>query len=339
MTEKRDNFEAMLLDLHLGQLSPEQEAELRQEIASSPELTEQSEKLGQLLGVLDADEAPVPPPDLSHHVMNHIAASGKILPFEQSKSVLPAGKGQDLSANPVLTLRELIAIAACITLFLGIFVPGYRKAQNVAQRNLCRNNLRAISAGYQAYAAENDSFLPYVGYVPNGSWLATRTPQVKRYSNTKPMFQLVKQKYIDRDNTKVFVCPSVPDGRAMKADDFDDFDDFAEPANVSYSSLLMNQPEGRRLDKMNRRMVLVADRNPLFDQRVTAHRISPYEVGNSLVHEDGAGQNAVFVDGRDDWFTEPTIGVDNDNIYRIGDRTLYSGTETPASESDTMLVP
>ena len=48
-----------------------------------------------------------------------------------------------------------------ITLFVGIFVPGYFKAQNVARRHLCRENLRQIWTGMSGYAQENDGYAAY----------------------------------------------------------------------------------------------------------------------------------------------------------------------------------
>ena len=126
----------------------------------------------------------------------------------------------------------------------------------------------------------------------------------------------------------------------MLADNYREFNDFAEPANNSYSYQLMNVPKGPRLHKMNPMVVLMGDRNPLFDSRA-GHNLSPYDESaiNSVAHEQGAGQNVVYVSGHGGWFTHPTIGVNRDNIYRIKQLMRYQGTEKPASPTDTMLVP
>lgn len=340
MHDEPDTIESLLLDLHLGRLDGEQAERVERMLADSPELAERSERLREMLRRLDTYEMPEPSEGLADAVMARIDEQTQPLSFEKAASVVPAGSAQDLSASPAMSLRELIAIAACITLFIGIFVPGYRKAQNIAQRNVCRNNLRLVTQGMDAYTQENDGFLPWQGYVQKASWLATRTPNVPRYSNSGSLFALLRQKYVSNDDPSVFLCPSDPDGRPMLADDYRAFDDFAEPANVSYSSMLMNVPKPRRAARMNPRMVLIADRNPLFDQRAGGHRISPYdEVGNSFTHGEGAGQNAVYIGGQGGWFTEPTIGVDKDDIYRVGDLSRYQGTETPVCPTDTMLVP
>jgi hypothetical protein len=128
----------------------------------------------------------------------------------------------------------------------------------------------------------------------------------------------------------------------MLADDYRQFTDFAERANNSYSFLFMNWPKGLRLEDMrkgvSRGMVLVADRNPHFAGTPGAvKRALAYRLSNSLQHEDGAGQNAIHVSGSGGWFTSPKIGVDHDDIYKVGGVEQYQGTERPVSETDTFL--
>lgn len=339
MRHEPESVESVLLDLHLGRLAPEQARQIQERLASLPELASQSRALHHVLGLLDAYDGPEPPEDLTASVMARVQEQARVLPFKEAASAVPAGSAQDLSASPVLSLRELIAIAACITLFVGVFVPGYFKAQRIAARNLCREHLRQIGYGMASYTEANDGYLPWAGYVPNGSWLATRTPNVRRFSNTKPVFLLLRHGFVRDRDSRIFTCPSAPNSRPMIAEDYKEFSDFAEPANNSYSFLFMNLPKGRRVEKMHVRMALVADRNPLFDSRAVGHRINPYDVGNSVAHDGGAGQNVVYVSGHGGWFTEPTIGVNRDNIYRAGEMVHYQGTEKPVSKTDTMMVP
>jgi hypothetical protein len=340
MRNEPEVMESLLLDLHLRRLEAEEAQQVEEAVAGSPELAAKSRALRNLLGLLDAVDIPEPPGNLADSVMARIDEHTRPLPFtKEAATVVPAGGAHDLSGSPMLSLRELIAIAACITLFVGIFVPGYQKAQNIARRGVCRENLRLVSAGTLDYAQANRGFLPYVGHVPNGSWLPTRTPNVPRYSNTRPVFVLLQQGHIT--DPRVFICPSDPSARPMIAEDnkqdYKQFSDFAERENCSYSPLFMNLPQGRKIEKMNPRMVLLADRNPYFDDRAAGHRISPYDASNSFAHEDGAGQNAVYVSGEGGWYNRPTIGVDRDNIYQAGDRTHYTGIEAPISETDSFL--
>jgi len=338
MHDEPESVESQLLDLHLSRLDPEPARQTEEAIAASPALAATSRGLRDLLGLLGTYDAPGPPADLAESVMARVAEQGGVLPFKEAASAVPAGTAQDLSASPVLSLRELIAIAACITLFVGVFVPGYFKAQRIASRNLCRQNVRQIWQAAASYAQANRGYLPWAGYVPKGSWLATRTPNVRRFSNTRPVFLLLRGGFIPDNDPRVFLCPSVPNTRPMIADDYGEFSDFAEPANISYSFLFMNRPQGWLLENMADRMVLLADPNPLFDSRAAGRRINPYnDVGNSFAHENGAGQNAVYVSGRGGWFTEPTIGVGSDHIYQAGELVYYEGTEEPVSDEDTFL--
>jgi hypothetical protein len=339
MREEPQAIESMLLDLHLNRLDVDQARQVEEALAQSPDLAGKSRALRDLLGLLDTVEVPEPSARLADSVMARIDEHTRPVPFEAMTPV-PAGESREVSGSHVLSLRELIAIAACITLFVGIFVPGYQKAQNIARRTMCRSSLNAMSVGYSAYAQQNNGFLPWFGYAPKASWLPTPTPNVARYSNTRTVFILLQQGLIPKDNPRVFTCPSMPNARPMIAQDYKRFDDFAEPANISYSPILMNVANGRRVEKMDPQMVIAADANPLFDGRGGRHRISPYdETGNSLTHEEGAGQNAVYVGGSGGWYTKPTIGVNRDNIYRAEWLSHYTGMERPLSDTDTLLVP
>ena len=46
----------------------------------------------------------------------------------------------------------------------------------------------------------------------------------------------------------------------------------------------------------------------------------------------------LYVEGHSGWYTEPTIGVAGDNIYRAGQLVRYQGNEQPVSVTDTFLV-
>lgn len=337
MPDELPDIESMLLDLHLNRLESDQAREVEEALAESPDLAGKSRALRDLLSHLDAADVPEPTVSLADAVMGRIEKAVRPLPFKEMTPVSPG----ESAGTRFFSLRELIAIAACILLFVGIFVPGYQKTRSIARRNMCSHNLRAASIANSAYAQQSDGFLPWFGHQPNASWLPVRAPNVPRFSNSRTMFVLLQQGLIPNNNPRVFICPSVPNARPMIAEDYRRFNDFAEPANISYSTIFANLPKGRRIEKMDPRMVIAADPNPLFDGRGGGHHLSPYdEAGNSLAHESGAGQNAVYVTGSGGWYTKPTIGVDQDHIYRAGGKlTHYTGIEKPLSETDTLLVP
>jgi hypothetical protein len=335
--EFSESIEQRLLDLHLNRLDIGQVAEVEEAIGNSRQLAAASQGIRRVMALLDEWEVPPPATDLADRIIAKVYNHTQVIPFPKPLTADRVSNAPDLSAGPMLSLRELIAIAACITLFVGIFVPGYFKAQHIARRNLCRENLRQVWSGVASYAEENRGYISHAGFVPNASWLATRVPKVQRVSNTQSLFNVLRSGHIN--DARVFICPSTPHGRPMLADDYKEFNDFAEPANISYSFQYMNVPQARRLEEMDTMMALIADRNPFFDGRA-AHRLSPYdeEAGNSLSHEEGAGQNVMYIGGRGGWFNHPTVGVNQDNIYRAGARVLYQGTEQPTSSTDSFLV-
>ncbi|GMU22296.1 MAG: hypothetical protein AMXMBFR13_23820 [Phycisphaerae bacterium] len=341
--EAIDPPESLLLDLHLRRLDPEQVQALEDTLASSPELAAQSRALRDVLRLLDRYETPEPPEDLADTVLARIQERAGVIPFPHPVPQ-PVSPSHDLAVTPVMSLREIIAIAACITLFIGVFVPGYYKARNIAQRNLCRDNQRQIWMGTATYAADHGGFLPWAGYVERGSWLPTRAVNVPRASNTRHFFTLLREGYIQDNNARVFLCPSAPDARPMLADNYADFRDFAEQINNTYSFIFMNRPRPPKLENLqkdeNNRMPLAGDRNPFFDLS-WAHRLNPYDdrSANSPTHEDGAGQNVIYATGSGGWYTNPLIGVSGDNIYRSGQISRYLGTERPTSATDSFIVP
>jgi len=338
MRDGSEPIESFLLDWHLDRLDPDQARRVEEALAASPELKAQSDALAEVLSLLDEVPVPEPPTDLAESVLARVEAQTKVLPFKEPSSALPSGTSHDLSASPALSLRELIAIAACITLIVGILVPGYFKAQNIASRTLCRNNQRMIWQGMANYMEDNDGYLAYSGYVPGGSFLPTRATNVRRVSNTKPVFKLLRYGYLPKNDARVFLCPSSKNARPMLAEDYGKFTDFVEPANVSFSFMYMNLPKARHKGRIHLRMVLVGDRNPLFDPSAVGHSLSPYAQGNSLSHKI-SGQNVMYISGQGGWVDTPRVGVDRDDIYRAGELAHYQGTENPTTETDTWLVP
>lgn len=341
MAEHGEQFEKQagsLIDLHLGQLPTDEAAVLARMIETSPPLQHQSERCGRLLQELDAYEIPVPSGDLAERILDRIAKSETLIPFPpaDSKPVLTGVEHGNYVSTALFSLRELIVIAACIALFVGIFIPGYYKAQAISRRNLCRHNMQQMYTGLSEYATANAGFLPYAGSVNGGSWLRARTPGVLRASNTRHMYLTVKEGYLP--DTRIFICPGQEHGVAMVMDNYRKVDDFAEPANVSYSFQNNNTDEQSPMERVAKRLVYIADANPYFSGRM-AHVIDPMASINSYAHEANAGQNVLTLDGRVGWVSRPTVGVDNDNIYQAGVRRHYVGTELPQSSTDSFLVP
>ncbi len=325
-----------LIDLHLGRLEPEEAEALTAAMSASPELRAQSDACRRLLAELDASPPPEPPADLVNRVLDRIAASEALIPFPAADQPVRLPSGMDRRASaPVISLRELATIAACIALFVGIFIPGYHSARARSQRSVCQQNMQQIAAGLFAYAQSNADFLPWAGSVPGGSWLPVRTPGVPRASNTRHAYLLLREGFVT--NARVFVCPG-SGGLPMRTDNYRLNTDFAEAANCTYSIQNANVDRPQPLGHLPGRMGYLADANPYFRGQ-PAHSLLPRSPENSSAHNPNAGQNVLSVNGRTAWVTRPTVGVNNDHIYRAGTLTHYVGTELPKTPTDSFLVP
>ena len=333
------NRSQVLIDCCLGWLDPKSAETARATVGGSPELRRQGANLEHLLAELAAYEAPAPPANLAERVLARIEESEALIPFPVSgpSPAVPSGGEREFSGSPMLSLRELITIAACITLFVGIFVPGYYKARAISKRTVCRDNQRQIYAGFRQYAeaTANGGFLPYAGEIPGGTWLRVPYPGVLRASNTRHAYLAVKEGYVP---ARVFVCPGVDRGIPMIMENPRKANDFAEPANCTYSFQNQNVPRPRPLSQLSPGMSIGADPNPHFSGDAV-HNLDPAEPSNSYSHDPNAGQNVMYVDGHSNWVTRPTVGVNADNIYLAGPLRHYTGTEVPLYPTDSFLVP
>jgi hypothetical protein len=330
MDEAHNRWDELVLDFHLGRLTAREAEKVRSRLAESPDLAARSRALESVLGALDADAAPEPPADLAERVLAYVDERTAVLPMTAAPAEAapgPAGRWG---------WRDVLAVAACVVLLFTVFIPGYRKARQASARHRCLSHLHQISDGMFQYASANSGFLPYAGYVPGGSWLPGSEAGGREASNTRHVFRLLRQGRIKK--VRIFLCPADKQARPMKAQDVRSLEDFPTRSNNSYSFIFMNRPEGQRPSQMPEDMVLAADRNPHFPGAAGEPRAVP-PTGNSPIHEGGAGQNAIYVDGSGGWFTSPRIGVDRDDIYRVDDLEYYEGVEAPQSETDTFLPP
>ena len=339
MANEQDFNDSTLLDWHLGYLEGDEADRLQAALRSSPELAARSRALRDLLTLLDRSPAPRPPADLSDKVLAFIDDQNKVLPFDNADTADTVSTGREVSGNWFNgTWRDLLAVAACIALFVAVAVPGYYKAQGASHRYACLGNLKSIStAGFQ-YADANEGYLPFAKYVPNAAWSPAAAAQgIPVAANSRHMFRLTRGEYLP--NMRVFLCPVFRDGRPMTKEIARQSEDFPEPANVSYSFPFMNLPKGLRLDQTRkgpRGMVLAADHSPLRPVPSSSDGPLADPGGNSPLHEAGAGQNAVYTDGSGGWFKNRRIGVDNDDIYGVGNsQGVYRGTEVPVSDTDS----
>lgn len=336
MADPTDHNES-LVDLHLDLLTAAEAEAVRARIRACPELAAQSDRCRRLLANLDTYASPAAPEDLVERILNRVSSSEQLIPFPvpPGPSPLPNGMQRGVSSHPVLSLRELLTVAACLALFLGVLVPGFYKARDINRRTLCQRNEQRIYTGLASYATAHAGLLPHAGVVPGGSWLRTRIPGITRASNTRHVYLLLRDGFVPAG---AFTCPGAG-GIPMIAEDYRLASDFAEPANCTYSTQNVNVSNPLPLAKLSNRMAYVADPNPYFSDYPPSGYFPRGPVENSHAHDVNAGQNVLYVDGHTGWVTRPNVGVNNDHIYRAGTIIRYIGNEVPQGWSDSFLVP
>jgi hypothetical protein len=284
------------------------------------------------LSKLDHDTA-IPPADLSARVLDAVAQARNTIRFDPKARPLPVEVDTRRGGAALLTLREVMGLAAAIIVFVGIFVPGYHKARDAAQRTACMDNVRRIGTGYTSYAAANGGYMPYVGAaMPGASWVRTDEVGVPRMSNGQHAFRLMSGGLVQSPD---FVCPSRAGDYPMNAEDFSLFQDWPVSQNNSYSTDFVRGPV--HISVVQPGMALLADKNPLIEGGRLVPGVRPG--ANSPNHGRPGGQNVLRYDMSAVWSPTPRTGTGQDDIYQIEGVEQYRGVENPRSQTDAFLIP
>jgi hypothetical protein len=345
MSEDRESdFNTNLLDLHLGQLSDAQEAELRDRLASDPKLAAENEVLAGVFAALRADRVPAPPRDLDERI---IAAVGRARPALRTVSA-PAARDQSAaewveSGNTRIIrmrgMRDVLAVAAMIVLAVGLGVPSVLHMKERSRRTMCAANLAQLGQAMNAYASVFGNSLPFGGWSRGDSWRPTDEPGLTVRPNRQHVYLLLRNGYV---NPNQFVCPSSHDV-PMAADQVARRDDFLESANVSYA--YQNMAGARpQVGAVDPELPILGDDNPLFDSGRPLFDLAVHKLGlrdlsqtNSRAH-DGTGQNILTLGGSSKWITTPAFGAAGDNIWTLYEVTQYTGQEGPQAATDSHLL-
>lgn len=276
------------------------------------------------------------------------------------------------------TLIELLVVIAIIAMLLAILMPALSKVKKIAQRVVCGTNLKGLGTAQNVYSHDYDgrwavqgrgATIPWGAFTAGWSNRATNwTTDVASRTVGASLYLLVREADV---SPKSFVCPAgsqrefsgrnnVTSGPHMPNPidlvelwDFGHYDQDHGAGKegpgrcVSYA-YQMPYENGRGSSRFaadsqrSAAFAAMADRNPFFDDRITAVGTDVTEAnwisgakeigiywgtapnvtrsawqvrrGNAQPH-DRDGQNVLFADGHTSYENVSDCGVMNDNIY------------------------
>ena len=313
-----------LLEWHLNLMDGDTATRFETQLQSDPDLREKSQRLGRVLHPLDHWAVHTGPPNLADSILETVRRS-------ETTRQRPV-RERSVFSFPFMRLRDFAAVAACIAVLFGIFVPGASALRGRSQRVLCAGNMHSIAQGLSQYQASFAGALPFGGNAPDSTWLPGDDPTCYS-SNSRHVFLLFKHGFVSKPNT--FLCPSNKNAAPMKAAALEACDDFREGNNISYDShnLAGAAPNLRPTVVI----AYLADPNPLFIGAKFHGDVDPQKA-NSPAH-GGCGQTVLTSDGRAEYMRTPLLSQRQDNVWTIDGVRRYTGRETPTRPDDSFLVP
>ena len=334
MGSARHFSDETLLDYVLERCDRAEAADVAAAVGADPQVAVRLDRLRATLAPLDTWTTPPPPASMVTDILDRIAVheAGAALRREQPGHELPSGDRAGAGGGRVFSLREALALAACIAILVSLLVPSVSAVRHGARRQRCASHLGDLGRAAAAYASANQGFLPYAGHL-RGAWL--RQPGQPQTSNTRHMYPLVKLGYVSAP--KVLICPGRRDDTPMQADEVDRYNGFPNPRNRSYHQQFMARPLAVRAVVRPFVMPYVSDANPIFEGDTFNEDVDP-ATANSTSH-GGQGQNVLFFDGSTRWCWTPIVQQSGDNMWQIGNLRRYSGSEVPIAATDVFMAP
>lgn len=315
-------MQEVLLDYLLDKLDGPSRLDLERRLSEDPALAAQLTTLRAILEPLDTWTAPPPPARLVGDILDRIEAER--LPRLLPASTLPPSERRGLARRSIISLPELVALAACITFFIGVFVPGVSRTRYMANRTQCANNLASMFTGLQSYAQSYAGALPNVGVQRGENWL-TRKP------NRRNVYLILHLRYVD---PRTAVCPSQKGYKVMTVEQAVRLALLPDRQYISYDMQNAAGPTSCMSKPVC--VPVLADSNPLFEGgRFNA--VENIREANSVAHR-GLGQLVLCADGHLQWTTSPVMGT-GDNIWTAGEATVYEGDEVQTCATDAFLIP
>jgi hypothetical protein len=346
MSPLNNEQKQLLFDYCIGLTSQKETAEAEALISSNKEAAKIHSKLKAALTPLDSLEPGPCPDELVEHTIwrvNKLADSSQrqlqqLLASEQTRKVVTKSQ---LWWN----LGRIAAAAAVFMLIVGVLVPVLGVVRQKYWRQQCQMQMGGVGGVFQGlsnYMSDYDGQMPAVATIAGAPWWKVGDQGRENHSNTRHIYLLVKEDYVDLNN---FVCPCCKNGKLpqlttsqIRADK-----DFRNRNYITYSFQIRCRMTGS--GKLLCRKVLMADRNPLFEKlpkkfsRQFRLQLNRKLLTLNSINHNRRGQNVLSGDGHVEFLKTRFIGISEDDIYTLKDTDIYQGCEVPSCETDFFLAP
>ncbi len=312
MSENKHSVIECLLGYHLGICEEHERATAETTLKESSAARGHVEAIQRTLSPLDCYQVQHPT-GLVNGVMERLQRGATIkFPRGRMSGRTLESTDQVAGSRPVLTMKEVLSLAAAIALFVGVFLPSYQHARMSAAQNLCLDHMRQLGSAMGSYVAANDGVLPY-----SPATLSMWSPTSGTLPQAGTNLQQLQQANI-LTSKRLLTCPSGNDCTNLRPD---------------YNFQLYLTPI--RIESLPSRMPIVSDPNPLIE----GGRYLPVDaLRNSDAHGPNAGQNVLYLDGAALWQTRPTVGVKDDDIFKSNDLSSYTAPRSPRSIGDDVFL-
>ncbi len=321
MAEQRKKDEALLIDYLLDRCDKATGREVEVRLEKDTEFRALRGDLANAFDALKLLGAPEAPEDLADRTLARIASARQSNAARTRRELVRAGR-------PTFSLRELGTIAAAAILMALLFVPWARQAGNKALQGKCASNVGQIGTGMKNYAMDNKNSLP-LAHASKAAWLPVGGR--KPVSNSAGLFHLVGDHYAP---VGVFQCPADPDAAGEAFGVKLGMTDFPAAKYISYS--YQHALGNSIVLPVASEMAVLSDKTPVFENgRFRAEFLSRASSRN----HGRRGNNVLYPDWSVKFQERATVGVNGDNIFLVQGKEEYDGTETPANETDSFLLP
>lgn len=333
----------LIFDYSIGLGSEEQQALAKELITSNEEAAEIHKKVKSTLAPLEEMEVESCPDELVEQtvaLLQERSSTSQVrleeLLFEEEH------RGSDVKSPFLQNVGKVLASAAVILFFAGVFFSFTEYMQNKSFQQRCQMHLGRIYRGLQNYMSEHNSQLPAVATTEGQPWWKVGSQGSENVSNTRHIWLLVKKEYVEPDQ---FICPGkkTPADVLANLSQIQNHNDFPTRGHITYS-FRIRCPKSKS-PAMSERRVLIADMNPLFEKlpKDYTHPLNR-RLDKKLAHlnssnHNGRGQNVLFTDGSTQFIKSRHTDISNDDIFTLRDTEIYKGVEVPTCEEDAFLAP